>query len=128
MIDDFAKDYLHNDLREMRKAMFWKLDGLCEYDIRRPLTSEGTNLLGLIKHLSLWETRYFGEVFGRPFPEILPRRDDTAEHGADLWATEHEAREKITDRYCRIREHSDATITTLTIDSPAACPGGHAPT
>ncbi|MFD4757141.1 DinB family protein [Streptomyces sp. NPDC058426] len=122
MIDDFAKDYLHNDLQEMRKAMFWKLDGLCEYDIRRPLTSEGTNLLGLIKHLSLWETRYFGEVFGRPFPEILPRRDDTAEHGADLWATEHEAREEITDRYRRIREHSDATITTLTIDSPGRVP------
>ncbi|MCX5315854.1 DinB family protein [Streptomyces sp. NBC_00154] len=122
MIDDFAKDYLHSDLREIRKAMLWKLDGLCEYDIRRPLTSTGTNLLGLVKHLSLWEARYFGEVFGRPFPELLPRWDDTAERGADLWATEHETREEITDRYRRVWEHSDATITTLTIDSP-----GHVP-
>ncbi|WP_285565466.1 DinB family protein [Streptomyces sp. RTGN2] len=122
MIDDFAKDYLHSDLQGLRKAILWKLDGLCEYDIRRPLTSTGTNHLGLVKHLSLWEARYFGEVFGRPFPELPPRWDDTAERGADLWATEHETREEVTDRYRRVWEHSDATITTLTIDAP-----GHVP-
>jgi Protein of unknown function (DUF664) len=27
-----------------------KLDGLSEYDIRRPMVPTGTNLLGLIKH------------------------------------------------------------------------------
>jgi hypothetical protein len=32
--------------------MLWKLDGLSEYDIRRPLERTGTNLLGLIKHLT----------------------------------------------------------------------------
>lgn len=52
VIDDFAKEYLHSDLREIREVMLWKLDGLGEYDIRRPLTSTGTNLLGLVKHLS----------------------------------------------------------------------------
>jgi len=33
--------------------MLSKLEGLFEYDIRRPLTPTGTNLLGLIKHLQL---------------------------------------------------------------------------
>lgn len=122
MADDFAKDYLHRDLREMREVMLWKLDGLSEYDIRRPLTSTGTNLLGLVKHLSLWESRYFGEVFGRPFPEPLPRWDDDAGQGADLWVTEYETREEIIARYRRVWEHSDATITALTLDSP-----GHVP-
>lgn len=117
MIDGSVKDYLHNDLRAIREAVLWKLDGLCEYDIRRPLTSTGTNLLGLVKHLSLWESRYLGEVFGRPFPEFLPRWDDTAERGADLWVTEHETREEITDRYRRVWEHSDATITALALDA-----------
>jgi hypothetical protein len=65
VIDDFAKEYLHSDLREIREAMLRKLDGLSEYNIRRPLTSTGTNLLGLVKHLSVWESRYFGEVFDR---------------------------------------------------------------
>ncbi|TDC37406.1 hypothetical protein E1211_10525 [Micromonospora sp. 15K316] len=27
MIDDFAKEYLHSDLREIRETMLWKLDG-----------------------------------------------------------------------------------------------------
>jgi hypothetical protein len=73
VIDGYAKDYLHEELRGSREALVWKLDGLSEYDIRRPLTATGTNLLGLIKHTATWEARYFGEVFSRPFPEPLPR-------------------------------------------------------
>jgi hypothetical protein len=122
VIDDFAKEYLHSDLREIRETMLWKLDGLGEYDIRRPLTSTGTNLLGLVKHLSVSESRYFGEVFDRPFPEPLPRWDDTGKRGTDMWASEHETREEIVARYRRVWEHSDATITALAIDSP-----GHVP-
>jgi hypothetical protein len=37
----------------VREAMLSKLEGLSEYDIRRPLIPTGTNLLGLIKHLSI---------------------------------------------------------------------------
>ncbi|WP_219420550.1 DinB family protein [Pseudonocardia nigra] len=119
MIDEFAKEYLHDDLRWIRDAMLWKLDGLSEYDIRRPLTATGTNLLGLIKHLSTSEARYFGEVFDRPFPEPLPPLRDDA---TDMWATEHETRTEIIDRYRRVWEHSDATISALDIDAP-----GHVP-
>jgi hypothetical protein len=122
MIDEFAKEYLHDDLRSIREAVVWKLDGLAEYDIRRPLTATGTNLLGLIKHLATWEARYLGEVFDRPFPEPLPRWDDAAARGTDLWATEHETRTEIIDRYRRVWEHSDATINALDIDAP-----GHVP-
>jgi Protein of unknown function (DUF664) len=32
--------------------VLWKLDGLSEYNIRRPLTPTSTNLLGLVKHLA----------------------------------------------------------------------------
>ncbi|MER6590279.1 DinB family protein [Micromonospora purpureochromogenes] len=122
MIRDFAKTHLHSDLREVREAILWKLDGLGEYDIRRPLTATGTNLLGLVKHLSVWEARYFGEVFGRPFPEPLARWDDAEERGRDMWATEHETREEIIDRYRRVWKHSDATILALDIDSPGYVP------
>lgn len=67
MIDDVAKECLHGELREVREVLLQKLEGLGEYEIRRPLTRTGTNLLGLVKHLALWEARYFGEVFDRPF-------------------------------------------------------------
>jgi hypothetical protein len=123
MIDEFAKEYLHDDLRWVREAIVWKLDGLSEYDIRRPLTPTGTNLLGLIKHLATWEARYLGEIFDRPFPEPLPRWDDEeAEDGADMWATEDETRAEIVDRYKRVWAHSDATIDALPIDAPGYVP------
>lgn len=122
MIDDFAKTYLHDDLRHVREVVVWKLDGLGEYDIRRPLTATGTNLLGLVKHLSVCEARYFGEVFGRPFPEPLARWDDAEAGETEMWASEHETREEIVDRYHRVWEHSDATILALAIDSPGYVP------
>jgi Protein of unknown function (DUF664) len=122
MDDAFAREYLHNDLRQVREVLLWKLDGLSEYDIRRPLTSTGTNLLGLVKHLSNTEARYFGDIFGRPFPERLPWWDDDAEFEADMWVTPDETRDEIVDRYRRAWAHADATIESLDLDAP-----GHVP-
>jgi hypothetical protein len=122
MIDSFAKEHLHDHLRWVREALVWKLDGLSEYDVRRPLTSTGTNLLGLVKHSAIAEARYFGEVFGRPFPEPLPRWDDEAAGEAAFWATEHETRDDIVGLYRRAWEHSDATINALAIDAPGYVP------
>ena len=122
MIDEFAKEYLHDDLRWIREALVWKLDGLSEYDIRRPLTATGTNLLGLVKHSATWEARYFGEVFGRPFPEPLPRWDDEAANGTDLWVTADETREEIIGFYRRAWKHADSTIDALAIDAPGYVP------
>ncbi|MEU4728955.1 DinB family protein [Streptomyces sp. NPDC023588] len=120
MIDEFAKDTLHGRLRRDREALLWKLDGLSEYDARRPLTATGTNLLGLVKHVATVEARYFGEVFGRPFPQPLSRWQDS--DGSDLWAAEDETREQIVAFYRRTWEHSDATINELPLDAP-----GHVP-
>ncbi|MFD1148148.1 DinB family protein [Saccharothrix hoggarensis] len=122
MTDGDAKTHLHDSLRWIREAVLTKLDGLSEYDARRPMTLTGTNLLGLVKHLATWEARYFGEVFGRPFPEPLPRWDDEDARRADMWATEHETRADVVDRYRRVWAHSDATITALDLDAP-----GHVP-
>ncbi|QCD60237.1 DinB family protein [Streptomyces hawaiiensis] len=121
MIDEFAKDNLHGRLRRDREALLWKLDGLSEYDTRRPLTATGTNLLGLVKHVANVEARYFGEVFDRPFPQPLPRWQDHS-NGSDLWATEDETRDQIIGFYRRAWEHSDATINELPLDAP-----GHVP-
>jgi len=121
VIDEFAKDYLHSDLNYVRETMLWKLEGLSEYDIRRPLTSTGTNLLGLIKHLSTTEAWYFGDVFDRPFPGHW-RRWGTAGHLDDMWAVADESRAQIIHRYRQAWEHSDATIDALDIGAP-----GHVP-
>ncbi|MEJ3748135.1 DinB family protein [Actinomycetes bacterium KLBMP 9797] len=120
MTDDLAKDYLHGQLRRARQALVWKLEGLSEYDVRRPLTATGTNLLGLVKHLATVEAWYFGEVFGRSFPVPLGRWQDA--DGSDLWVTPDETREQIIDFYQRAWGHADATIKELPIDAP-----GHVP-
>src|SRR4051812_26984561 len=99
MIDEVAKAHLHQKLRSARETLVWKLDGLSEYAIRRPMTPTGTSLLGLVKHNAISDSRYFGDVFGRPFPEPLPRWDDPASRFADHWATEHESRADIVELY-----------------------------
>ena len=100
-----------------RDALLWKLDGLSEYDIRRPLTPTGTNLLGLVKHLASVELGYFGDTFGRPFGEPLPWFDEDAEANADMWAAADESREQIIGLYRRAWAHSDATIGALALDA-----------
>ena len=120
MTDEAAKTYLHGRLKDVREVLIWKLDGLSEYDARRPLTATGTNLLGLVKHAATWEARYFGEVFGRPYPEALPPWQES--DGSDLWTTEHETREQIIAFYHQVWQHADATITELPADAP-----GHVP-
>ncbi len=122
MIDDVAKAHLHDHLRWVREALVWKLDGLSEYDVRRPLTATGTNLLGLVKHNAIWDSRYFGEVFGRPFPEDLPEWDDPSSRGTDFWATEHESRTDVVDLYRRVWSHTDETIDDLDLETV-----GHVP-
>src|SRR5579872_4094122 len=114
------KDVLHTYLRRARENITWKLDGLSEYDVRRPLVMTGTNLLGLIKHLTGIEQGYLGATFGRPSPDELPFDDD--DPLADLFATSEETRDDIVGRYRRAWAHSDATIEALPLDAT-----GHVP-
>jgi hypothetical protein len=99
-----------------REALLWKLDGLSEYDVRRPMVPTGTNLLGTVKHVAGVEAGYFGETFGRPFEEPLPWMAEDAEPNADMWATAEESREQIIGLYRRVWAHSDATIEALPLD------------
>jgi hypothetical protein len=100
-----------------RENLLWKLEGLSDYDVRRPMTPTGTNLLGLVKHVASVEAMYFGETFGRPFVEPLPWFDPGAEPNADMWATAEESRQEIVELYRRVWAHSDVTIDTLDLDA-----------
>jgi uncharacterized damage-inducible protein DinB len=108
---------LHRYLQDAREAVLWKLDGLSEYNIRRPAVPTGTNLLGLVKHLASVEFGYFGDCFDRPYDEPLPWLEADAEPNADMWATASESREQVTDLYRRAWAHSDATISALPLDT-----------
>ncbi|EFL11028.1 predicted protein [Streptomyces sp. AA4] len=84
MIGEVVKEQSRSDLRgaalEARRG---------EYEIRRTLTRTGTSLLGMVKHLSLWESRCLGEVSDRgtaggpPSARPPPSRIPTSSHSGD---------------------------------------------
>jgi hypothetical protein len=121
MVGADAKADLRRYLQAAREALLWKLDGLAEYDIRRPLTPTGTNLLGLVKHLAGVELWYFGDAFGRP-PRERPWSADDARNNADFWAAADESRAQIVGIYRRAWAHADQTIEALGLDAV-----GHVP-
>lgn len=116
------KAVLHRYLQSAREAVVWKLDGLDEQQIRRPMVPTGTNLLGLVKHLAGVELGYLGIAFGRRADEHLPWWDDDASPNADMWATPEESREDILALYRRAWAHGDATIEALPLDAVGRVP------
>ena len=120
MSESEMKADLQRYLQSGREALLWKLDGLSEYDVRRPLVPTGTNLLGLIKHVASVEAGYLGDTFGRPFGEAMPWMDDGAEPNADMWVTAAESRADIINFYHRVWAHSDATIEDLPLETTGA--------
>src|SRR5690625_8104 len=116
---DDLKESLTQYLDEQHDALLWKLDGLGEYDLRRPLTPTGTNLLGLVKHVAAVEAEYFGLVFNRPFPDppawlVAEEQPDNV----DMWATPAESTASILDFFARVRAHGAQTIAALDLDAP----------
>lgn len=116
------KEDLHHYLRDAREAVVWKLDNLDDYSGRRPMTPTGTNLLGLVKHLSGVEMLYFGFVFDRPFAEAPAWFGPQMEPNADMWATADEARSDVLACYRRACAHADDTIAALDLDTVGFVP------
>jgi hypothetical protein len=113
------KAELHRKLQAGRAGLLSKLEGLSEYDMRRPMTPTGTNLLGLVKHLAGLEYGYLGGSFGRPAPETLSWVEDgTIWAGADMWATPDESSDALIGLYQRLCAHADRTIEDLELDAP----------
>lgn len=114
------KEDLRQYLQNARDSVVRSLEGLSEYDVRRPLLPSGTNLLGLVKHLTGIELTYFGECAGRPAPVTLPWVEDgSIWQSADMWATADQSREYLLGLYRTAWRHSDETLASLNLDAPA---------
>jgi Protein of unknown function (DUF664) len=116
-------DDLQQYLQEARDSVVRSLDGLPEYDVRRPLVPSGTNLLGLVKHLTGIELGYLGTSVGRPPPVVLPWEEDgSVWEGADMWAAADQSRDYLLGLYRTAWRHSDESLATLPLDAPASVP------
>jgi uncharacterized damage-inducible protein DinB len=108
------KQSLHVSLDRHRDVVLWKLDGLDDEQLRRPMTPSGTNLLGLVKHLASVEYGWFCETFGRPSEAIA---FDPAEPDADMRAAAHETTDDIVAYYRRARAAADSVIDELDVEA-----------
>lgn len=110
------KEALHDNLARHRDAMLWKLEGLTDAELRRPMTRPtGTNLLGLVKHLAGMEASWLCGPFGR---ETEPMPWYEGDHpGDDMWASRDESAEFITGLYRRTCAAADRTINDLDLDA-----------
>jgi hypothetical protein len=110
---------LQRYLQDGRDAVMRALDGLSEYDARRPMTPTGTNLLGLVKHLAGVELGYLSASVGRPSPTLPWDEDGSVWEGGDMWARAEESRDWVVGLYHEAWRRSDAAIAELPLDHPA---------
>ena len=110
---------LRRYLQQGRDAILRALEGLSEYDARRPLTPTGTNLLGLAKHLTGVELGYLVRSVGREAPLLPWDEDGSVWEGGDMWARADESREYVLGLYRSAWQLSDASIADVPLDAPA---------
>lgn len=107
------KESLHASLNRHREVVLWKIEGLDDEQLRRPMTPSGTSLLGLVKHLGAVEYGWFCTTFGRQ-TERLPFSDEDPE--ADLRVTPDESSEHVLAFYARARAAADQVIVELDLE------------
>jgi uncharacterized damage-inducible protein DinB len=107
------KESLHVALDRHRDAILWKLEGLDDNSLRRPMTESRTNLLGVVKHLASVEYGWFCSTFGRETEE-LPF--DESDPDADMRVAPHETTQDILDFYARARAAADRAILEIELD------------
>ncbi len=107
------KESLHASLNRHRDVVLWKLEGLDDEQLRRPLVPSGTTMLGLVKHLGWVEYGWFCETFGR---ETEPREYDEADPDADLRIEAGESTAEVLALYARARAAADAVIDEVPVE------------
>ena len=107
------KESLRVALDRHRDAILWKLEGLDDEQLRRPMVPSGTSLLGLVKHLAAVEYGWFCDTFGRD-AEPLPFDDDDPD--ADLRIEPGETTEDVLAFYGRARAAADQAIDELDVE------------
>ena len=119
------KSVLVGHLDRLNQAVLHKLEGLSEYELRRPMTPTATNLLGVAMHLTSLQAEYFGKTFDRPFPredEMYFLTDEDVDPQDDLWVRPEATSEWVVGLYRATWEHAKETFATLDLESPGQIP------
>ncbi|HVX44473.1 MAG TPA: DinB family protein [Mycobacteriales bacterium] len=118
------KQSLHESLDRHREVVLWKLKGLDDAQLRRPMVPSGTNLLGLVKHLASVQFGWFCSCFGRQSEWIEWDPDD---YDADARIKPSESTADILAYFARARSATDEVIGSVEIDQSVVPPPGLGP-
>ncbi len=110
---------LHTHLDAARDALIWKVEGLDEADRRRPMTPSGTNLVGVVKHMTWIEGWYLCEFFDRERPRLAWEWDVDAGwgHHSHMYATPEETTPEVIAAYRATTAAADTAIEDLGLDA-----------
>lgn len=114
--DAHERDLLLSRLAGQRRHVLDQVDGLTDAQLRRPVLPSGWSCLGLLRHLTLSDERYWFEVVmaGRPL-DFWPEGQN-----GDWRVDDDEPADAVVAAYRHAIERSDAIIAELSLDSPPA--------
>ena len=115
---DAERDLLLRRLNGQRQHILEQVDGLTDEQLRTPVLPSGWSCLGLVRHLTLSDERYWFEVVvaGGPL-DFWPEGDN-----ADWRVDAVEPAEVVLDAYRSAVVASDRVIAARRLDDPVASP------
>jgi hypothetical protein len=111
------KSLLSTYLKLTQQSLLWKLEGLTDEELRRPTGKTGTNLIGIVKHLTGVTAEYLCSAFGRERESYPWESDEELFFGLDMWATPEESPQEIIAMYERACDAAAASIEALDLDT-----------
>jgi Protein of unknown function (DUF664) len=114
--DAGESEALRTSLQRHRELMLWKIEGVDDDALRRPMVPSGTTLLGLIKHLACVEYLWFCITFGRETEPLPFADDDSEDDDADSRIEPDETTDDIIAFYHRSWSAADRVIAEVGLD------------
>ena len=105
------KQVLSQFLDQQLAVVAWKLDGLTDEELRRPVTPSGMCLLALAKHVAGVPFYWLCEVFGRPIEPWPGAETD------DVELDPGDTTDGVLEYYARARAASQVAITEVDLDA-----------
>ena len=116
--DSVERALLLRHLASQRRHVLAQLDGLSDEQLRRPVLPSGWSCLGLVRHLTVSDERYWFEVVvaGEPL-DFWPEGEN-----GDWLVGPDEPADEVVAAYRDAIDRSDAIIAARGLDQPPAHP------
>jgi uncharacterized damage-inducible protein DinB len=106
-------------LDAQREGLIRKIQGLDDHTAREAPTASSLSLLGIVKHATTWERRWFQVVlWGRESGEDWPNVEGRPE--ATFMVGDHDSVDEAVEEYRKQIEQSRAAAASMELDSPCA--------